>query len=91
MQKKFLFFSEIKVHIFFKKCLCPDDGKYVDENTGDSVFSALIPLADKKTEYYIFAENQEAALFSPERAAHEFYIFKKKARNAFLKKGFKHK
>ncbi|MFT5858085.1 MAG: hypothetical protein ACI865_000169 [Flavobacteriaceae bacterium] len=50
-----------------------DDGTMYDGAAGDSVFGAFIPNCSNNVEYYIYAENDSAGRFSPERAAHEFY------------------
>ena len=50
-----------------------DDGTMNDGIAGDSIFGALIPNCSNNVEYYIYAENDSAGRFSPERAAHEFY------------------
>lgn len=60
-----------------------DDGKNADEKAEDGIYSVTIPIEKKKMEYYIYAENKEAAQFSPERAEHEFYIFKKEKEMPF--------
>ena len=43
-------------------------GKNGDAVSEDGIFSAQIKSKSKKIEYYIYAENEEAAMFSPERA-----------------------
>lgn len=50
-----------------------DDGLHNDGNANDSVFGASINLDTIQCEYYIYAENNDAGIFSPERAEHEFY------------------
>ncbi len=57
----------------FQKVPMYDDGKHGDGTSGDGVFGAFLPLGSSEMQYYIFAENKQAAMFSPERAAHEFY------------------
>ena len=47
------------------------------EKAESEIYTAFIPIDKKKVEFYIYAENKEAVIFSPERAEHEFYIFKK--------------
>lgn len=61
----------------FQKIPLQDDGKHGDNEAGDGVFGAFLPNSLKEFDYYIFAENKEAAMFSPERAAHVFYSFNK--------------
>tara|TARA_B100001750_G_scaffold242269_1_gene255374 strand:- start:3020 stop:5287 length:2268 start_codon:yes stop_codon:yes gene_type:complete len=41
---------------------------------GGGVFTASINVEASDIEYYIYAENTDAGIFSPERAEHEFYI-----------------
>jgi len=51
-----------------------DDGAHGDGAPNDGVYgAALTPNATGKTDYYIYAENNTAAMFSPQRAEHEFY------------------
>ncbi len=51
-----------------------DDGAHGDGAPGDGIFGAMLtPNASGKTDYYIYAENNTAAMFSPQRAEHEFY------------------
>lgn len=50
-----------------------DNGTMNDGIAGDSIFGAFIPNCSNNVEYYIYAENDSAGRFSPERAAHEFY------------------
>ena len=71
----YIFFRK-KSSDIFQKIPLYDDGKSVDLKALDGIFSAIIPKGEKKVEYYIFAENNEAVMFSPERAAHEFYTIK---------------
>ena len=73
----YIFFRKKSSHIFQKMPLY-DDGKHMDEMANDGIYSAFVPFGEKKLEYYIYAENKEAVMFSPERAAHEFYIYKNK-------------
>ena len=42
-------------------------------NQGGGTFSASINLGASNVQYYIYAENTDAARFSPARAEHEFY------------------
>jgi len=50
-----------------------DDGAHQDGAAGDGVFGASITIQGSLADYYIFAENANAARFSPERAEYEFY------------------
>jgi hypothetical protein len=58
----------------FNRVLMYDDGTHNDGAPGDNVFGANITVTSAETEYYIFAENMNAGIFSPERAEHEFYV-----------------
>jgi hypothetical protein len=50
-----------------------DDGAHNDGAAGDHVYGADITLNGVILEYYIYAENAVAGLFSPQRAEHEFH------------------
>lgn len=50
-----------------------DDGLHGDGSASDGVFGVTITVTSGKTEYYIFAENAQAGIFSPQRADVEFY------------------
>lgn len=50
-----------------------DDGAHNDGTAGDNVYGAAITLSGVTLEYYIYAENSNAGLFSPQRAEHEYY------------------
>lgn len=50
-----------------------DDGLHADGAAGDGVFGARINAGTNLVEYYIYAENDTAGAFSPERAAHEYH------------------
>ncbi len=57
----------------FSKVQLFDDGLHGDDAAGDGVYGAFIELDSKDIQYYIYAENELAAKFSPRRAEHEFY------------------
>jgi CotH kinase protein/Lamin Tail Domain/Secretion system C-terminal sorting domain len=50
-----------------------DDGTHGDGSAGDNVYGASFVLNSLATQYYIYAENVNTGVFSPERAEHEFY------------------
>jgi len=50
-----------------------DDGAHGDGAANDGVFGSQITMQSLKMEYYVYAENSNAGLFSPRRAEHEFY------------------
>jgi hypothetical protein len=51
-----------------------DDGAHNDGAAGDHIFGIEVPVGGLTFEYYIYAENNNAGLFSPARAEHEFHI-----------------
>ncbi len=57
----------------FKKTQMFDDGVHQDGAAGDGNFGASFPIGDIKGQYYIYAENAGAGMFSPQRAEYEFY------------------
>jgi hypothetical protein len=57
----------------FERVIMFDDGLHGDLAAGDNIFGAAVIINSLTTEYYIYAENNSAAMFSPERAEHEFY------------------
>jgi hypothetical protein len=57
----------------FTKISMFDDGNHNDGVSGDNVYGANIPVNASYVQYYIYAENNSAGMFSPERAEHEFY------------------
>lgn len=50
-----------------------DDGTHQDGVAGDGVFGASFMMSAPVVQYYIYAENANAGIFSPERAEYEFY------------------
>lgn len=57
----------------FTKITMLDDGQNADVSAGDNVFTANIPVEATDIQFYIYAENNDAGLFSPRRAEHEYY------------------
>jgi hypothetical protein len=57
----------------FTKISMFDDGNHNDGAAGDNVYGASLPVNASYVQYYIYAENNSAGMFSPERAEHEFY------------------
>jgi len=57
----------------FEKIEMFDDGNHGDGTSGDGVFGATINVDARDVQYYIYAENANAGVFSPERAEHEFH------------------
>ncbi len=64
----------INNHQKFTRVLMYDDGAHNDGVSGDNVYGVSITVTSAETEYYIFAENSNAGIFSPERAEHEFHV-----------------
>ncbi|MFM8917295.1 MAG: CotH kinase family protein [Bacteroidota bacterium] len=50
-----------------------DDGQHGDGAANDNVYGATFQVTSARMQYYIYAENANAGIFSPERAEHEFY------------------
>lgn len=57
----------------FKRTLMFDDGLHGDGAAADNVFGVEIPVNSSYVQYYIYAENNNAGIFSPERAEYEYY------------------
>ncbi|CAN5484586.1 hypothetical protein BH10BAC1_BH10BAC1_10520 [soil metagenome] len=57
----------------FTRILMYDDGLNNDGAAGDNVYGASFIMSSAQAQYYIYAENSAAGMFSPERAEHEFY------------------
>ena len=58
----------------FTRVLMYDDGTHGDGSSNDNVYGANITITSGETEYYIYAENTNAGMFSPQRAEHEFHV-----------------
>jgi hypothetical protein len=50
-----------------------DDGAHNDGAAGDGIYGTAITLGLSDLQYYIYAENVDAGMFSPVRAEYEFY------------------
>ena len=57
----------------FSKQQMFDDGNHNDGLPGDSIFATSVTAPGNVLQYYIWAENDSAGVFSPERAENEFY------------------
>jgi hypothetical protein len=57
----------------FQKIPMLDDGLHQDGNPGDGTYGATIAANSAHVEYYIYAENGNAGIFSPVRAEYEFH------------------
>ncbi len=61
----------------FGKYQMYDDGNHNDSLSGDGIYGACIPAcnAGEIVQYYVYAENTDAGIFSPARAEYEFYEY----------------
>ena len=57
----------------FVRILMFDDGAHGDGAASDGVYGASIPVNSSFIQYYFYAENNSAGVFSPVRAEYEFY------------------
>lgn len=57
----------------FTRVIMFDDGAHNDGASGDNVYGTFLFISSGQMQYYIYAENNNAGMFSPERAEHEFY------------------
>ena len=60
----------------FKQVDMFDDGNHNDGIANDGVYGAKILNSSNLLDYYMYAENDSAGVFSPVRAAYEFYSIK---------------
>jgi hypothetical protein len=51
-----------------------DDGAHNDGAAGDGVFGVGLDITNVMTQYYIYAENDNAGMFSPRRAEYEYHV-----------------
>jgi len=57
----------------FQKVIMYDDGSHEDGEAGDGIFGVLLLVGSTDLQYYIYAENSDAVVFSPVRAEYECY------------------
>lgn len=57
----------------FTRIMMQDDGLHGDGAAGDGRYGSTIVISSGKTEYYLYAENSLAGIFSPQRAEVESY------------------
>ncbi|MBA3704509.1 MAG: CotH kinase family protein [Bacteroidetes bacterium] len=57
----------------FTRILMYDDGLHNDGAANDNNFGVSIPVLSAQVQYYIYSENNDAGMFSPERAEHNYY------------------
>lgn len=57
----------------FSRTAMSDDGLHNDGAASDGVYGVSFTMGSDYAQYYVYAENTSAGLFSPARAEHEFY------------------
>ena len=57
----------------FNRVQMYDDGAHNDGTAADHIYGIEVPVTGLTFEYYIYADNASAGLFSPARAEHEFH------------------
>ena len=57
----------------FQKVQMYDDGAHNDGAAADGTFGVSVFVGASDLQYYFYAENNDASIFSPVRAEHEFY------------------
>ena len=57
----------------FTKVQMLDDGNHNDGAANDGTYGVSIEVEALDLQYYIYAENNDAGIFSPERAEHEYH------------------
>lgn len=67
----------------FTKLEMFDDGTHNDGTASDGVYGVSFDVDESNTHYYIYAENSDAGIFSPEQAEHEYYKISAKANEEF--------
>lgn len=70
---KVMIFYRCSSNDVFTSIQLSDDGLLGDEMAGDNVFYAEIIPYGRIFQYYLWAENDSAGAFLPERAAYEYY------------------
>jgi hypothetical protein len=51
-----------------------DDGSHNDGAANDGIYGVELEINSTLIQYYIYAENDEVGMFSPQRAEHEYHI-----------------
>lgn len=57
----------------FNRVLMYDDGLHNDGAASDNIFGASFTMTASAAQYYVYAENNNAGMFEPQRAEYEFY------------------
>ncbi len=60
----------------FRKVTMFDDGNHNDGLANDGLYGVKIQNSSNSIDYYLYAENDSSGVFSPVRAAYEFYSIK---------------
>ena len=60
----------------FNRVLMYDDGLHNDGAASDNIFGAIFTMTASTAQYYVYAENNLAGMFEPQRAEHEFYTLR---------------
>ena len=68
-----ILFYRTRPDIVFEQLLMNDEGIDGDELAGDGIFSSQFLFQGRDVDYYIYAENDSAGAFSPQRAAYEYF------------------
>ncbi|MEO6692496.1 MAG: CotH kinase family protein, partial [Saprospiraceae bacterium] len=82
----YLAYRENKYSLFEKPVMA-DDGLHNDQKAGDGIYGSYVIANTKNTQYYIYAENINAGVFSPERAEYEYHVLEATESFADIKKG----
>ena len=61
------------VEAAFERILMYDDGAHNDGAANDGTYGVAINIEAALTQFYIYAENDDIGMFSPQRAEHEFH------------------
>ena len=68
-----ILFYRTRPDIVFEELLMNDEGIDGDALAGDGIFSSQFLFQGRDVDYYIYAENDSAGAFSPQRAAYEYF------------------
>ena len=60
----------------FNRVLMFDDGLHNDGAASDNVYGATFTMTASTAQYYVYAENNNAGMFEPQRAEYEFYTLR---------------
>ncbi|MGB0390463.1 MAG: CotH kinase family protein [Salibacteraceae bacterium] len=58
----------------FVRTLMFDDGNHGDGASGDGKYGFEVTVSSSTVEYYLYAENSDAGIFSPVRAEYEYHL-----------------